>query len=128
MPIDDKNPVEIKKPVERSSLAGLAVAGGQVELVERLSKVLEELRAAGGLIVGGNPVANWSQEGGWFRDLNDGWGQKGGWVQTNDRTPGALVRPPEAVGRDLGAHLQEPARELGRGVGRVIVKKPGEGG
>lgn len=77
-----KLPGDVKPVVERTSIAGLAVAGGQPELVERLSKVLDELRASGGVVFGGGPVADWSQEGGWFRDLNDGWSQAGGWVRT----------------------------------------------
>lgn len=127
-----KLPGDIKPAVERASVAGFAVAGEQTELMDRLTKVLDELRAAGSVVVvGGSDVAAWSQSGGWFRDLNDGWSQAGGWVQTNDRGPGARVRPPELerpeLGRDvLGEKLQGGIRrEIEPGaVGRVVVKKP----
>lgn len=133
MPTRD-DPKEIK---ERASIAGLAVSGAQSELVERLNKVLEEIRAAGGVVVAGDPnVAQWSQSGGWFRDLNDGWSQKGGWVRTNDRGHGAIVRPEErhdiAVERpEIAIERPELAHgrpELGRELGRRIVKKPTDGG
>jgi hypothetical protein len=129
-----KIPGEVKPVAERASTAGFAIAGGQTELVERLSKVLEELRAAGGVVVGGPNVADWSQDGGWFRDLNDGWSQAGGWVRTNDRDPGAVVRPPEVAHLDPAHGLHEPVldrdigRDIGRAVGRVVVKKPTDGG
>lgn len=121
---------EVKPAAERASTAGLAVAGGQSELVERLSKVLDELRASGGVVIGGPNVADWSQDGGWFRDLNDGWSQAGGWVRTNDRGHGAVVRPPEVAHMDPARGLREPglARDIGRELGRVVVKKPTEGG
>jgi hypothetical protein len=123
-----KLPGDVKPAAERTSITGLAVAGGQPELVERLSKVLDELRASGGVVFGGGPVADWSQEGGWFRDLNDGWSQAGGWVRTNDRGPGALVRPSELAHVDIGHKVNEASREIGREVGRVVVKKPTDGG
>lgn len=127
-----KLPGDIESAVERASVAGFAVAGEQTELMERLTKVLDELRAAGSVVVVGGPdVAAWSQDGGWFRDLNDGWSQAGGWVRTNDRGPGAVVRPPELERPELGREVLEGKlrdvihQKLEPGaVGRVVVKKP----
>lgn len=129
-----------KPAVERASVVGFAIAGEQTELMERLTKVLDELRAAGGVVVVGDPnVAAWSQDGGWFRDLGDGWGQKGGWVRTNDRGAGAIVRPPELerpeIGREIGREIREGKlnevlhREVDvKAAGRVVVKKPTDRG
>jgi len=56
---------------------------GNEALLEKVTKAVDTALQGNGPAIGGvGPVSEWSQDGGWYRDLTGGgWSQSGGWVR-----------------------------------------------